>query len=542
VSPAETPNQAGGNHTSTGRPSFAYGFAFGTISFLSGGILAVITGIVTARLYGIHVVGEFALVCAPTGAAWFLSTAKEQPALVKALAPLRPRDPLVTGLFAAVFAFSTALTAVVVAVAVLITWLVFNGPIYHPSLFLPATVSLVGCLVFTNPGWNIDTVLTAFRAGRQLFWIRLHQTLAFLLLAILGNFLLTGVWGLVVALVASFATSLVHRLFVAGHWIRIPVPRAVVQTGFSELPAMLRFGLKITPGTLAEGISNETGTWILGAVSSVATVGAYSRAWSMSQRFQEVNFRITEMLFPTLVERHHAEDHAGFDRALVDSMRYVSVVLLLPAAAGGGAANGIMSLYGAGFARGSTALAILLVLPACLTAASMQTHALLAVNRPLATTAVALARAAVTIGGGILLSLWLGISGMALAIALGGVVLLALQYAATRHHIVTPLLQLWPARQLLGLALAYAGGFAASYGLDHTLPQPLGLIAGLIAGAFAYASTLLLVGGLLPRDRERAKAVLRQLLGPRGVGRPSIQRIWQSSSRYRLSIRSTTKR
>jgi O-antigen/teichoic acid export membrane protein len=500
----------GEEQTSTGRPSFFHGFAFGTISFLSGGMLAVITGIVTARLYGIHVVGEFALVCAPTGVAWSLSTAREQPALVRTLAPLRPRDPLVTGLFAAVFAFSTALTAVVVGIAVLATWLIFNGPIYHPSLFAPAAVSLAGCLVFTNPGWNIDTVLTAFRAGRQLFWIRLHQTLAFLLLAVLGNFLLAGVWGLVLALVASFATSLAHRLLVAGRWIRVPVPRAVVRTGFSELPAMLRFGLKITPGTLAEAISNETGTWILGAVSSVATVGAYSRAWSMSQRFQEVNFRITEMLFPTLVERHHAKDHPGFDRALVDSMRYVSVVLLLPAAAGGGAANGIMSLYGAGFARGSTALAILLVLPACLTAASMQTHALLAVNRPLATTAVSLARAAVTIGGGIVLSVELGVSGMALAIALGGVVLIVLQYRATRQHIVTPLLQLWPARQLLGLAVAYASGFAASYGMDHVVSQPLGLILGLTAGTVTYAAALLLIGGLLPRDRERAAKVRRR--------------------------------
>jgi O-antigen/teichoic acid export membrane protein len=517
VTSPKTPNSAGDDHTSTGRPSFLEGFAFGTISFLVGGTLAVLTGIVTARLYGIHVVGEFALAYAPTGAVWYLSTAREQPALVKALAPLRPRDPLVTGLFTAVFAFSTALTAVVVGIAVLVTWLLFHGPIYHPNLFLPAVVSLVGYLVCTNPGWNIDTVLTAFRAGRQLFWIRLHQTLVFLLLAVLGYFLFPGVWGLVLALVASFATSLAHRVVVARRWIGVSVPRAVIQTGFSELPAMLRFGLKITPGTLADGLSNEAGTWILGAASSVATVGAYNRAWSMSQRFLEVNFRITEMLFPTLVERHDAEDHEGFDRALVDSIRYVTVVLLLPAAAAGGAAKGIMSLYGAGFTRGSTALAILLVLPAFLTTASMQTHALLAVNRPLATTAVSLARAAVTVGSGIALSLWLGISGMALAIALGGAVQLVLQYRATRSHIITPLLQLWPARQLLGLTIAYAGGFAASYGLDRIVPEPVGLILGLAGGAVAYGATLLLVGGLNPRDRERAGKLLRQLRGLHGA-------------------------
>jgi O-antigen/teichoic acid export membrane protein len=378
-------------------------------------------------------------------------------------------------------------------------------------------VILAGYLLFTNPGWNLDTVLTAFRAGRELFWIRLHQALLFLLLATIGNFLLPNVWGLVVALVASFATSLVHRIVVARHWIAVPVPRAILQEGFSELPAMLRFGLKVTPGTLADGISNEAGTWILGVISPIAIVGAYSRAWSMSQRFLEVNFRITEMLFPTLVERHDAEDHAGFDRALVDSIRYVTLVLLLPAAAGGGAANGIMSLYGAGFEQGSTALAILLVLPAVLTAASMQTHALLAVNRPLTTTAVSLARAAVTVGAGVALALWLGISGMALAVALGAVVQLLLQYRITRSHISTPLFRLWPARQIIGLALAYGCAFAVSYGLDNLIPEPGGLILGLAGGTIMYGAMLLLVGGLDPRDRERTKKIVEQLRHRRGA-------------------------
>jgi O-antigen/teichoic acid export membrane protein len=496
---------------STGRVSFSSGFAFGTVSFLAGGALAVLTGIVTARLYGIRVIGEFALAYAPTGAVWYLSTAREQLALVKALAPLRARDPRITGLFAAVFAFSTALTAVAVAVAALVAWLLFHGPIYHPQLFLPALTSLGGYLAFTNPGWNIDAVLSAFRTGRQLFWIRLHQTLAFLLLAVAGYFVLGGVWGLTVALVASLASSLAHRIIVARHWIMVPVPRAVIRAGFSELPAIVSFGLKVTPGFLANGISSECGTWILGSVSSVATVGAYNRASSMSQRFQEVNFRITEMLFPTLVERHGAKDHKGFDRALVDSMRYVAIGLLLPSAVAGGATNGIMRLYGPGFQRGSTALAILLVLPAMLTVGSLLAHALLAVDRPLATTAVSLAQAAVTVGAGVGLSLWLGISGMAIALVLGGVVQLLLQYRAARSHILTPLLDLWPVRQMLGLAAAYLAGFVVSHGLDGLVPQPGGLVLALSAGSVAYGTTLLLVGGLTPRDRERIALALSRL-------------------------------
>jgi O-antigen/teichoic acid export membrane protein len=525
VTSTKPPNSAGGAEEPTGRVSFSHGFAFGTISFLAGGALAVVTGILTARLYGIRVVGEFALAYAPTGAVWYLSTAREQLALVRALAPLRARDPRITGLFMAVLAFSTTLTAVAVAVAALVTWLLFHGPIFHPQLFLPAMASLGGYLVFTNPGWNIDAVLSAFRTGRQLFWIRLHQTLAFLLLAVAGNFVLPGVWGLTAALVASFATSLAHRVVVARHWIRVPVPRAVIRAGFSELPAIVRFGLKITPGFLANGISSECGTWILGSVSSVATVGAYNRASSMSQRFQEVNFRITEMLFPTLVERHGTEDREGFDRALVDSLRYAAVGLLLPSAVAGGATSGIMGLYGAGFERGSTALSILLVLPALLTTGSLLAHALLAVDRPLATTAISLTQAAVTVGAGVGLSLWLGISGMAIAMVLGGVVQLLLQYQTARSHIVTPLLHLWPARQMLGLAVGYLAGFVVSHGLNGLAPQPVGLVLALSGGSVAYGTTLLLVGGLTPRDRERAAMALSRFRArrPPGAAAPTLE-------------------
>jgi O-antigen/teichoic acid export membrane protein len=513
-------NPPGDEHRPTGRASFSVGFAFGAVSFLAGGLLALVTGIVTARLYGIQGIGEFALAYAPTGAVWYLSTAREQPALVKALAPLRPGDALVSGLFVAVFAFSTALTFLVAAAAALVTWLLFHGPIYHPHLFLPAVVSLAGYLLFTNPGWNIDTVLGAFRTGRELFWIRLHQTLVYLLLAVILDFVTPGVWGLTLALVASYATSLAHRAIVARRWLALSVPRAAIRAGFSELSSIVRFGLKLTPGFLANGISNESGTWILGIVSSVAGVGAYNRAWSMSQRFVEIEFRITEMLFPTLVERHAVGDHEGFDRALVDSVRYVAVGLLLPAAAAGGATKGVMALYGPGFERGSTALAMLLVLPALLSTGSMQAFALMAVNRPFAVTGVALARTLVTIASGIGLSLWLGISGMALAVLLGGVVQSVLQYRATRAHVRTPLLSLWPARQLAGLAVAYLSGFTVSYALDRLIPEPGGLILGLAGGTVTYGVALLMVGGLLPRDRERVKKVRGRIRDLRGSSAP----------------------
>ena len=47
------------------------------------------------------------------------------------------------------------------------------------------------------------------------------------------------------------------------------------RAGLRVLPELLRFGLKATPGQLAQGISQQGGVWAIGTVAPVATVGAY---------------------------------------------------------------------------------------------------------------------------------------------------------------------------------------------------------------------------------------------------------------------------
>ena len=214
-------------------------------------------------------------------------------------------------------------------------------------------------------------------------------------------------------------TSLVHRLIVAPKWIQWSVPLSEIRSGFRVLPEILRFGLKVTPGSLATGISDQIGTWVLGAFGSLAAVGAWNRAWALSQRFVELNFRLAEMVFPTLVERHVGEDRTGFDRALMDSLRYIAGGMLLPAAAGGGAAAGVMELFGPGFSRASTALAIILVLPAIAAMSNIQVDALLAVGRPLATTGLSIARLAATVPLTVVLTLSMGVTGTALGVVVG---------------------------------------------------------------------------------------------------------------------------
>lgn len=491
------------NHEDKARGTFRAGATFGVMSFAATAFVGLLTGVITARMYGIRVVGDYALAYAPTGVVWLLSTVREQPALLRALTRLKPRDPLVTGLSLTVATFSTALTAVVSALAAVGAYFAYNGPLHRPDLFLPAVASLVLSLSFVNSAWNLDTVFNSFRAGRQLFWIRLHQVVSFLVLSIVMWYVTPSVWGIIIAWNASWASALLHRIVAVRIWMRWRVPRDAIRAGWEQLPEILRFGLKITPGFLTQGISDQAGVWILGDYTSVAAVGAFSRSWALATRLVELNFRVTEMLLPTLVERRATADNAGFDHALVDSLRYVTVLLLLPAAVGGGAAQGIMAVYGAGFSQGATTFAILMAMPAVVTASSIEAHALFACNRTRPTVISGFVRMLLTVIGGVILVRMYGLNGMAIAMLAGAVAQLVAQTRAVSAITHDHMWRLVTARQLIGTASGYLAGFGVSHVAWQELGGAAGVIVGLGAGSMAYGVTIAAVGGLLDRDRLR---------------------------------------
>ena len=297
-----------------------------------------------------------------------------------------PRDPRATGLLAAVFTFSSALTAVACVIAAAIAFFLYRGPLHQPELFGPAVVSLAGYFLLTNPCWNLDSILIAHRAARDLLWLRLNQTVAYLGLVVVASMVSISTLSLILATALSWFTPLVHRLLIMRRWIQPVVPREALQDGFRSLPELLRFGIRLTPGSLAQGASDDIGTWSLGALASISAVGAYNRAWTLARRMYDLTTRLTEMLFPTLVERHSNGDWSGFDRALIDSLRFVSILLLLPAAVAGGAARGVMAIDGPGFGLAASALPLLLLVPALAGMSGVLAHALLAHNRPTATT------------------------------------------------------------------------------------------------------------------------------------------------------------
>ncbi len=500
------------------RGTLSAGLSFGAASFIATTTVGVFTSVFIARLYGVRVVGQFALVYAPVLAAWLLSTVREQPALQREAAVLPPRDPRVTGLFAAVFTFSTGLTVAVSTIAAIVTIIVFDGPIRHPGLIAPALASLAGYTVFTNTCWNFDSIFIAFRDGRQLLWLRIHQALAYLVLIVAASTISRSVWSLVIATACSWLLPCIHRLVTVRKWMRLAIPIAEVKRGFGALGEMLRFGLKLTPGGLIVGGCDQIGTWVLGSLSTVAAVGAYNRAWFISQRFLDARLRLSELLFPTLVERRSSSDHAGYDRALIDSLRYATAFLLWFAAVGGGAAASIMSVFGPGFDRASSALTFLLLVPVSTTIVSVLSQSLIADNRPFATSITAGVRLLVTFPAVVILTHQLGITGAAIGMAAGAAAQLLCQLSVTQRNVLSVLRVLWPRRQVCGQIAAYAAGFAAARATITALPGYAGLPVALATGTIGYFGALIVVGGLLERDRVRVASVRDRMfavLGPR---------------------------
>lgn len=502
------------------RGSYRHGFIFGSFSFVGASVVGLISTVVTSRLYGIDIVGQFALVAAPVAALWVLSSVKEQQALIREITDLEPREPRVGQLFAAVFTFSWALTLVVGLLTAVVCWFVFRGPLDHPDLLPPTIVSIAGYVLITNTCWNIDAIFSAFIAGRQLFWVNLHQGVSFVVFAAGLSFVWHSVWGLTVATIAAFGTALVHRLIAVRPYVRARLSWREYRLGLAVLPDLLRFGIKATPGQVAQGASMQGGVWALGLVAPVAVVGAFSRALVVPRNLQTASMRITAVLYPTLVGRHKQGDGHGFDRAMIDSIRYEVTGMLLLAAAIGGASTYVLEIFGPGFARADTALALLMLYPALAGITVTQTQALWATDRPGLTSWIAGAKLVVTLGLLIALTPRIGIAGPAVAQLAGELVSVVLAGIALRPTLTRPLRQTWRLRERFALLLAYAAGFGSARGVEQALPFWPGIFAALAAGALAFVVVLLLAGGFNHRDRARFGDLLRWLRSRGGGGIP----------------------
>jgi hypothetical protein len=89
----------------------------------------------------------------------------------------------------------------------------------------------------------------------------------------------------------------------------------------------------------------------------------------------------------------------------------------------------------------------------------------------------------------------------------GAVSNLLLLSAVVRPDFAKPLCRRLGARELVAIALAFAGGFAAASTVQSAIGGLAGLLPALGAGTAVYLALLWAAGGINERDRARAAAL-----------------------------------
>ena len=461
------------------------------LSFSSNLVLGLLSAVVVSRLYGVAAIGEFALISAPYVLVSQFSSVGEQVALVRTLASESAASARATSVFLVVLGFSTALTVVAAAIAAPIAVLLLRGPAGQSELVAPALILLATYVVFGNVAWNCDMAQTAFRGTRALLISRfLDVTLLLLLSVVLA---LTGradSGGLVLATVVSLGSTLLLRLYLLRTVLTVPPSRAALRDAVRELPELLRFGIKIVPGALAQAATAQAGIWIISAVRTVDVVGAYSRANNLATRLGDAGLRLGEVILPSLSQSVHEGDYAGASARFSRWQRVIVLGLLAAVAPLAGAAEGVLGIFGPGFSSAWLVLGLLLFAYGAGIVNAIQVQFLFALGHPGQVSQLMLGRAAMTLVLTAPLTFFYGATGAAAAL-LGGFLLellLALRVLQRRlrpHEAeITPL-------PWVSLGLATAGAWVSARLVDRALVGLPGAAVAVAAGIAAYAVVVL---------------------------------------------------
>jgi O-antigen/teichoic acid export membrane protein len=481
---------------------------FAAASFATSVVISLASSVASSRIYGVTVIGEYALVTAPWIIVTQISSVNEQVPFLRAVALLPRRDRRISALFAAVVAFSSSLTIVVSLLAMAVATVLLRGPVGRADLVLPAAVVLGGYVLLENTSWNLDMVFAAFRRGRDLFFARAAQVVAFLVVGVAAAAFTRSVWGLVVATMASFAAAFVVRVALVGAVMQRRTTRAEIRAEVPELRRMVAFGLRLLPATLANGFTSQVGTWVLGSVTSVRQVGAYSRAGGLASRLSEAGYRVCEILFPTLVRARNDGDVEEYRRVLADSLRLTAVPLFGMVAVGAGVAGDVMSVFGPGFAAAGNALTLLMFGYAVSVIASIQSQSFLADERPLAVTLTSLVCTAITVVTVYPFARAWGGTGVAGSFLLGAVAGVLIRDVSLRRSDLLRAAPLPTASIAARVAVVAIGGFvtANAFPAAHGALGPTAMAIG--AGTLVGAALAVLTGAIRPDERRRAIAML----------------------------------
>jgi O-antigen/teichoic acid export membrane protein len=295
--------------------------------------------------------------------------------------------------------------------------------------------------------------------------------------------------------------------------MRLYVSPRVVRDGFHELPGMLGFGVRLVPAKFATGFMSQADVWLLGLTSSVSQVGAYARASGLATRMNDAGYRVSEILYPSLCERFE-RDGAASCRPLVERVARMTALPMFAAAAFGAAtAPGLLQVFGHGFSRASSALALLLVAYSLSVLVLVEGQILLAVGKPGTTSIISVTRAILAVGFMVPLGAEFGSAGVASAIVLAQLSAWILQTER-----IGPVLG-WPvARRVLTfgatIAVTTAAGFAAGRLAYDAAERAGGVVFGVAAGgalsAIVFIAVALLTGWLRADVVREAQRVVRR--------------------------------
>ena len=497
------------------------GMGFAAASFVSTAILTTVSAVVTSRIYGIDLIGDFALIAAGYITVSRLSATGEQTAMVNRLAVLGRRDEHGSAIFVSVLGFSFFITSAIAGVVTAISVGLLRGPIDRPDLVRASIVMVLVYISVENLAWNLDAAFSALHGAADMFIARMIQTVSFLVGSIYFGLDDPQVEGLVTAHIISVCLAAVWRVLRTRRYLARP-RREAMPAGVRELPAILRFGVRLIPGTLANGIANQAPIWVLGATlagspQGNAQIGGFSRASTLSARLEEAGYRAHEITYPELVRAHTERSDERLNDALRNALRPLSLVLALIIGIVAGAADGIMKIFGDGFDEAAGALAFL-VLATCVYSWTIVAASILpAMDRPGLGATIAVCRSVLIIGLVFPGAIYGGITGTAAAIAAAHVIgagatwVISSRIASTfDYELRNPV-----DTRLIIPTLACAG---VAYAVDSTWEGFLALVFAGAAATTTYLAIALAIG-VVPREWvTRARALLNRRRSEIDVG------------------------
>lgn len=465
---------------------------------------SILTAVVASRLYGIKLVGDFALVLAPWAVLVKISTIAEHLGFMRVAAVLPERSEELGALFAALLRFSTALTFATSVLTGVVTSLLYSGPIHRPHLIAPAIVLLAGYLCFDNVGWNLDTLLTSTRQNAALFWSRVSQSLSILCMTLLLSWWMPNIWGLTLGTLFGYVFPFVVRVPAALRVLPHRVSHEATVHARKEFRSLLHFSKDFIPNSWMSGISGQSPTLVLGAYSSQVQLGVFSRAFGITGRLQDIVYRMGANLI-TYLSRALVQGRPAFVALARKTVLLTLLAIGLPVVILIAHARSVLRVFGSDFVSGGTSLRILAIAVLITSVCSALTGVVVvSVHRA---TVLAWASAGSQLVGVVasfpLVHRW-GANGAASAQFAAAVSLLAAHvFALQRSHNITVLhIPVIRAAGALGSVMGLAMVF------ERFFPFPFNLVGSALVVPVVFAAVCLSLG-LLPWTSDQVAAKVR---------------------------------